>query len=150
MVPLLLSVLIQPLISSFCYWSNSKVAPDLNWTRTLQECQQKPCRRTCSPRSLGTYTKNWTNRKTGILSAVIAYCCIRQQFDLTRGFVCKGDAYLKGPVYKSTIARPGTHRNTWLAIPITLAVRDLKFLTSNTQLTPQWKSETWCTILWQK
>lgn len=37
--------------------------------------------------------------------------CIRQQYNLTKGFVCKGDTYSKGPVHKSTIAYigPGAH-----------------------------------------
>lgn len=42
---------------STCSWSIYKVPPDLNWARRLQECQQKPCHRTCSPKSPKTYTE---------------------------------------------------------------------------------------------
>lgn len=45
-------------------------------------------------------------------SAVIVCCCIRQQFDSTRGFVSKEDAYSKRLVYKSTIADIGSGAET--------------------------------------
>lgn len=118
------------------------VPPDLNRAQTLQECQQKSCRKKCSP--VGNIYLELTQLQSGILSAVIACGSILQQFDSTRGFVCKENFVKGSSQIDNSLYRTGNsyYRNTRLAKPITPAVRDLKLLTSNTHPTPQWKSET--------
>lgn len=65
-----------PWISSIGQWSNFKVSSDLNWARTPQEWQ-KNLSQNVQSKQTGTYTENWSHRKSGILSAVIAWCCNR-------------------------------------------------------------------------